>query len=108
MQHFKMLSLAIQSRFQKQTMIINTPMKTYSLYQCFFKVANNATKLKQFSLTDPKHSIPASSPSTHVHSKFDTKKPKHCTFLVVTSSNLSQITVVISFHFQIENFAFSL
>lgn len=30
------------------------------------------------------------------------------TFLVISSSNLSQVTVVVSFHFQIENFAFCL
>lgn len=30
------------------------------------------------------------------------------TFLVISSSNLSQVTVVVSFHFQIENFTFCL
>lgn len=30
------------------------------------------------------------------------------TFLVISSSNLSQVAVVVSFHFQIENFTFCL
>lgn len=35
-------------------------------------------------------------------------KVTYNTFLVISSSNLSQVTVVVSFHFQIENFAFCL
>lgn len=37
-----------------------------------------------------------------------THQPTYNTFLVISSSNFSQVTVVVSFHFQIENFTFCL